>query len=75
MRASTAIVLRTRNRRRFPARLPAAGAACLVTGFTALDMGLVRRPGFLDGLGICAGITLLVRGFALFAVAESRKCG
>ncbi|MFD3825176.1 hypothetical protein [Streptomyces sp. NPDC058625] len=51
------------------------GAACLVTGFTVLDVGPVRPPGFLDGLEICAGITLLVPGFAPFAVAESRKSG
>ncbi|MGY0070785.1 hypothetical protein ACWZEH_29205 [Streptomyces sp. QTS137] len=51
------------------------GAACLVTGFTSLDVGLVRRLGFLDGLEIYAGITLLVLGFALFAVAESLRSG
>lgn len=35
--------------------------------------GIVRRIGFLDGLEIYAGITLIVLGLALFAVAESRR--
>ncbi|SDC47845.1 hypothetical protein [Streptomyces prasinopilosus] len=51
------------------------GIASLVHEFTDWNVGVVRRLGFPDGFGVCAGISLLVLGVALLVVAESPKSG
>ncbi|TDT39712.1 hypothetical protein EV562_10383 [Streptomyces sp. BK208] len=49
------------------------GLTGLVHEFAGWKVGLVRRIAFLDGYGVCASLTLLVLGGALFAAAESRR--
>ncbi|MET7454581.1 hypothetical protein ABZT03_22370 [Streptomyces sp. NPDC005574] len=48
------------------------GVLGLLHEVTHWHLGLVQRFGFLDGHEIYASAVLVVLGFALFAVAESR---
>jgi hypothetical protein len=48
------------------------GAMGLSNEFTHWHLGLVRRFAFLDGHEVYGSVVLVVLGFALFAVAESR---
>lgn len=51
------------------------GAASLVHEFTDWNVGVVRRLGVPDSFEIYAGVSLLVLGIALLAVAQSPKSG
>ncbi|MGX2993753.1 hypothetical protein JNUCC64_05555 [Streptomyces sp. JNUCC 64] len=49
------------------------GGMGIATGLGWLDIGLLRRVGFLEGYQLFAGIALLVLAMALFGVADSMK--